>query len=161
MQYGPDYIIPKPFDRRVLIWEASAVAQAAVQEGVAAVQPEDFSLVAYREQLEARLGLSYSIMRHVINQVRGKGKRIVFPEGDHEKVLRAAAQLAEQKICYPILLGPEERIHRMVDELGLHFEYEVFDPRKDPRRKGIYSEAMMSKRSTRVSKPKDSLRASW
>ena len=147
MQYGPDYIIPKPFDRRVLIWEASAVAQAAVQEGVAAVQPEDFSLVAYREQLEARLGLSYSIMRHVINQVRGKGKRIVFPEGDHEKVLRAAAQLAEQKICYPILLGPEERIHRMVDELGLHFEYEVFDPRKDPRRKGIYSEAMMSKRS--------------
>ena len=147
MQYGPDYIIPKPFDRRVLIWEASAVAKAAVQEGVAAVQPEDFSLVAYREQLEARLGLSYSIMRHVINQVRGKGKRIVFPEGDHEKVLRAAAQLAEQKICYPILLGPEERIHRMVDELGLHFEYEVFDPRKDPRRKGIYSEAMMSKRS--------------
>ena len=147
MQYGPDYIIPKPFDRRVLIWEASAVAQAAVQEGVAAVQSEEFSLVAYREQLEARLGLSYSIMRHVINQVRGKGKRIVFPEGDHEKVLRAAAQLAEQKICYPILLGPEERIHRMVDELGLHFEYEVFDPRKDPRRKGVYCEAMMSKRS--------------
>ena len=147
MQYGPDYIIPKPFDRRVLIWEASAVAQAAVQEGIAAVQPEDFSLVAYCEQLEARLGLSYSIMRHVINQVRGKCKRIVFPEGDHEKVLRAAAQLYEQKICHPILLGPEERIHRMVDELGLHFEYEVFDPRKDPRRKGVYCEAMMSKRS--------------
>jgi malate dehydrogenase (oxaloacetate-decarboxylating)(NADP+) len=72
MQYGPDYIIPKPFDRRVLIWEASAVAQAAVEEGVAAVKPEDFSIVDYREELEARLGLSYSIMRHVINQVRGK-----------------------------------------------------------------------------------------
>ena len=65
MQYGPDYIIPKPFDRRVLIWEASAVAEAAVQEGVAAVQSEEFSLVAYREQLEARLGLSYSIMKSV------------------------------------------------------------------------------------------------
>ena len=147
MQYGRDYIIPKPFDRRVLIWEASAVAQAAVEEGVAAVKPEDFSIVAYREELEARLGLSYSIMRHVINQVRGTGKRIVFPEGDNEKVLRAAAQLVEQKICYPILLGPVKRIQRMVEELGLHFEYEVFDPRKDKRRKGVFAENMMQKRS--------------
>jgi malate dehydrogenase (oxaloacetate-decarboxylating)(NADP+) len=147
MQYGRDYIIPKPFDRRVLIWEASAVAQAAVEEGVAAVKPEDFSIVAYREELEARLGLSYSIMRHVINQVRGTGKRIVFPEGDNEKVLRAAAQLVEQKICYPILLGPVKRIQTMVEELGLHFEYEVFDPRKDKRRKGVFAENMMQKRS--------------
>ena len=147
MQYGRDYIIPKPFDRRVLIWEASAVAQAAVEEGVAAVKPEDFSIVAYREELEARLGLSYSIMRHVINQVRGTGKRIVFPEGDNEKVLRAAAQLVEQKICYPILLGPVKRIQTMMEELGLHFEYEVFDPRKDKRRKGVFAENMMQKRS--------------
>ena len=147
MQYGPEYIIPKPFDRRVLIWEASAVAQAAVEEGIAAVQPDEFSIVDYREQLEARLGLSYSIMRHVINQVRGKGKRIVFPEGDNEKVLRAAAQLVEQKICYPILLGPVKRIERMIDELGLHFEYEVFDPRKDKRRKGVFAEKLMEKRS--------------
>ncbi len=147
MQYGPEYIIPKPFDRRVLIWEASAVAQAAVEEGVAAVKPEDFSIEEYREELEARLGLSYSIMRHVINQVRGKGKRIVFPEGDNEKVLRAAAQLVEQKICYPILLGPVKRIQSMMEELGLHFEYEVFDPRKDNRRKGIFTENMMQKRS--------------
>jgi malate dehydrogenase (oxaloacetate-decarboxylating)(NADP+) len=147
MQYGPEYIIPKPFDRRVLIWEASAVAQAAVEEGVAAVKPEDFSIEEYREELEARLGLSYSIMRHVINQVRGKGKRIVFPEGDNEKVLRAAAQLVEQKICYPILLGPVKRIQSMMEDLGLHFEYEVFDPRKDNRRKGIFTENMMQKRS--------------
>mgnify|MGYP001432989833 FL=1 len=147
MQYGPEYIIPKPFDRRVLIWEASAVAQAAVKEGVAAVKPEEFSIVDYREQLEARLGLSYSIMRHIINQVRGKGKRIVFPEGDNEKVLRAAAQLVDQKICYPILLGPKKRIENMIEELGLHFEYEVFDPRKDERRKGIFAEKLMQKRS--------------
>ncbi len=147
MQYGPEYIIPKPFDRRVLIWEASAVAQAAVQEGVAAVKPEDFSIVDYREKLEARLGLSYSIMRHIINQVRSRGKRIVFPEGDNEKVLRAAAQLVDQKICYPILLGPVKRIETMIEELGLHFEYEVFDPRKDKRRKGIFAEKFMQKRS--------------
>ena len=147
MQYGPDYIIPKPFDRRVLLWEASAVAQAAVDEGVARVQPEDFSIKKYREELEARLGQSYSIMRHVINQVRGRGKRIVFPEGDNEMVIRAAAQLVDQKICYPILLGPEKRIRSMVEDLSLHFEYEVYDPRKDERRKGIYSESMLDRRN--------------
>ena len=87
MQFGPDYIIPKPFDRRVLIWEASAVAKAAVDEGIARISPEEFSVSEYREELESRLGMSYSIMRHMINQVRGRGKRIVFPEGDNEKVL--------------------------------------------------------------------------
>ena len=147
MQYGPDYIIPKPFDRRVLLWEASAVAQAAVDEGVAGVQPDEFSIKDYREELEARLGQSYSIMRHVINQVRGRGKRIVFPEGDNEMVIRAAAQLVDQKICYPILLGPEKRIRRMVDDLSLHFDYEVYDPRKDERRKGIYSQSMLDRRN--------------
>ena len=86
-------------------------------------------------------------MRHVINQVRGRGKRIVFPEGDNEKVIRAAAQLVEQKICYPILLGPEKRIHRMVDELSLTFDYEVYDPRKDERRKGVYSQSMLERRN--------------
>ena len=104
MQFGPEYIIPKPFDRRVLIWEASAVAQAAVDEGITQVSKDDFSITQYREELESRLGLSYSIMRHMINQVRGRGKRIVFPEGDNEKVLKASAQLTEQRICQPILL---------------------------------------------------------
>ena len=147
MQYGPEYIIPKPFDRRVLIWEASAVAQAAVDEGITGVSAEDFDIEKYKEQLEGRFGLSYSVMRHVINQVRGRGKRIVFPEGDNEKVIRAAAQLVDQKICYPILLGPEKRIHRMVEELSLHFDYEVYDPRKDERRKGVYSESMLDRRN--------------
>ena len=128
MQFGPDYIIPKPFDRRVLIWEASAVAKAAVDEGIARISPEEFSVSEYREELESRLGMSYSIMRHMINQVRGRGKRIVFPEGDNEKVLRAASQLVEQGICKPILLGSKERIDTMVEELGLHFSYEVSDP---------------------------------
>ncbi|MAP58887.1 MAG: NADP-dependent malic enzyme [Euryarchaeota archaeon] len=146
MQFGPEYIIPKPFDRRVLIWEASAVAKAAVDEGVARINAEDFSVEKYREKLEGRLGQSYSIMRHIINQVRRRGKRIVFPEGDNEKVLRAAAQLVDQKICTPILLGSKERIDRLVDELGLHFEYQVFDPRYDERRKLIYAPALFKRR---------------
>ena len=80
MQYGPEYIIPKPFDRRVLIWEAAAVAQAAIDEGIAGVPAEDFNIDRYREELEARLGESYSVMRQMINQVKGKGKRIVFSQ---------------------------------------------------------------------------------
>ena len=112
IHYGPDYIIPKPFDRRVLIWEASAVAQAAVEEGVAAVSSEDFDLETYKEELEARLGLSYSIMRGVFNQVKGRNKRIVFPEGDHEKVIKAAAQLVDLEICKPILLGEKSKIQK-------------------------------------------------
>ena len=146
MQFGPDYIIPKPFDRRVLIWEASAVAKAAVDEGIARISPEDFSVSEYREELESRLGMSYSIMRHMINQVRGRGKRIVFPEGDNEKVLRAASQLVEQGICKPILLGSKERIDTMVEELGLHFSYEVSDPRHDERRKMLYAPALFKRR---------------
>ena len=136
MEYGPEYIIPKPFDRRVLIWEASAVAQAAVEEGIASVSAEEFSLQAYREDLEARLGMTYSIMRSIINQVRRRNKRIVFPEGDNEKVIRAAAQLVEQKICKPILLGPVDRIARMMEEMHFDFDYECYDPRFDERRKG-------------------------
>ena len=146
MQFGPDYIIPKPFDRRVLIWEASAVAKAAVDEGIARISPEEFSVSDYREELESRLGMSYSIMRHMINQVRGRGKRIVFPEGDNEKVLRAASQLVEQGICKPILLGSKERIDTMVEELGLHFSYEVSDPRHDERRKMLYAPALFKRR---------------
>ena len=146
MQFGPEYIIPKPFDRRVLIWEASAVAKAAVEEGIAQIKAEDFSVEIYREKLESRLGQSYSIMRHIINQVRRRGKRIVFPEGDNEKVLRAAAQLVDQKICTPILLGSKDRIDEMVEDLGLHFDYQVFDPRYDERRKLTYAPALFKRR---------------
>lgn len=146
MQFGPEYIIPKPFDRRVLIWEASAVAQAAVDEGITQISPEEFSVSKYREELESRLGLSYSIMRHMINQVRGRGKRIVFPEGDNEKVIRAAAQLVEQRICHPILLGSKERIDSMAEELNLNFAYEVYDPRYDERRKLNYAPALFKRR---------------
>ena len=146
MEYGPEYIIPKPFDRRVLIWEASAVAQAAVEEGVASVPSEEFSLQTYREDLVARLCMTYSIMRSIINQVRRRNKRIVFPEGDNEKVIRAAAQLAEQKICKPILLGPVDRIARMMEEMHFNFDYESYDPRFDERRKGAYTDALFKRR---------------
>ena len=104
LQFGPSYLIPKPFDERVLIWEASAVAQAAVNEGVAEVKPENFDINAYRRELEGRLGLTRSLMRGVMNQAKSEVKRIVFTEGDHPTVIKAAAECVRESICDPILL---------------------------------------------------------
>ena len=147
MQYGPEYIIPKPFDRRVLIWEAADVAEAAVNEGIAAIAPEDFDKQRYRESLEARLGMSYSVMRGVFNQVKGRKKKIVFPEGDHEKVIRAAAQCIEQEICEPILLGNVKSIRKKMEELNIEFDCEITNPRYDERRIGNYDLELLKNRS--------------
>ena len=147
MQYGPEYIIPKPFDRRVLIWEAADVAEAAVMEGIAALSSEEFDKQRYKESLEARLGMSYSVMRGVFNQVKGKGKKIVFPEGDNEKVIRAAAQCVEQKICKLILLGNRKSITEKMQELGIEFECEITNPRYDERRIGNYDLDLFANRS--------------
>jgi malate dehydrogenase (oxaloacetate-decarboxylating)(NADP+) len=114
--FGPDYIIPTPFDPRVLVWEASAVAKAAMDTGVA-LEPVDID--EYREQLEKRLGKSHEVMRIVIHKAQAKPKRVVFPEGDNDKVLRASHILVEDKIAKPILLGNETTIRSRAAELGV------------------------------------------
>lgn len=146
LQYGLDYIIPKPFDRRVLIWEASAVAQAAVEEGIAKISPEEYDHEEYREELEARLGLTWSVMRSVINKVKGSGRKIVFPEGDNEKVLRAAAELVQEDICHPILLGSESGIRSKLEQMEIEFECTIIDPRRDPRRLDSFAQGMFDRR---------------
>ena len=140
IQFGPDYIIPKPFDARVLIWEASAVAQAAVDEGVARVSKEEFDIDTYREQLEARLGLTRSIMRRVINRAKNTNKKIVFSEGENPTIIKAASQCINEKICQPILLGDVKRIEAVKVDLGLKFECECIDVRYDKRRRGAYAD---------------------
>ena len=147
IQFGPEYIIPKPFDARVLIWEASAVAAAAVEEGVAGISSNDFSYEGYREQLEARLGLTRSIMRRVINQAKRSKKRIVFCEGEDPTIIKAASQCISEGICEPILLGNIDRIGAVKEELGLAFECEEIDVRYDPRRRGTYAEELHTIRS--------------
>jgi len=144
--FGRDYIIPKPFDERVLLWEAAAVAEAAVNEGVARIDISQFSIDAYRESLEARLGLRYSVMRGVINKVKHSGKRIVFPEGEHEKVIQAASELVDEGICFPILLGNPPTIKRVMGELGVDFPCEIINPRNDKRRTGKYAKEMFAER---------------
>jgi malate dehydrogenase (oxaloacetate-decarboxylating)(NADP+) len=115
--FGPDYIIPKPFDQRVLLWEATAVAKAAMETGVARKQ---IDLVKYREQLEAKLGRSREIMRMVINRAKSDPKRIVFPEGEEDKILRASQIILDEGIGIPVLLGHAEVI--MKKKTRLHLE---------------------------------------
>src|SRR5579863_10481901 len=117
LKFGPDYLIPKPFDPRVLVWESSAVAQAAMESGVA---QEHINIEEYREQLERHLGKAHAISRMMINRaVQAKPKQVVLPEGDNEKILRACHSILDEKIAKPILLGNAATIQAKTAELGL------------------------------------------
>jgi malate dehydrogenase (oxaloacetate-decarboxylating)(NADP+) len=132
LKFGVDYIIPKPFDPRVLVWEASAVAKAAMDTGVAQI-PVD--IAEYREQLEKRLGKAHELMRSMIHKAQSHPKRVVFPEGSHQKILRACRVLIEEKIAVPILLGHADEIRRKTAELGLQLNgIEIVEPETAPRR---------------------------
>jgi len=128
LQFGPDYIIPKPVDPRVLFEVAPAVAEAAIESGAAR---EDLDLEEYRDRLEARLGKSREMMRVVINKAQSDPQRVALAQGDNEKMIRAAYQLAEEGIADPVLIGDRESIEGTVADLGLDFEPEVVDPEAD------------------------------
>jgi malate dehydrogenase (oxaloacetate-decarboxylating)(NADP+) len=131
MRFGPDYIIPKPFDPRVLVWEASAVAKAAMETGVAQ-EPVDLAL--YREMLERRLGKAHEVMRGMIHKAQRQPKRVVFPEGEHEKIIRAAHILKDEKIAEPILLGDSFEINTRAANLGIPLDgITIINPAKAPQ----------------------------
>ncbi|MBD3370689.1 NADP-dependent malic enzyme [Candidatus Fermentibacteria bacterium] len=130
LSFGRDYLIPKPFDHRVLLWEAHAVAKAAIESGVA---QQELDLEDYRNQLEARLGRSYSVMRVVITKAQKHPRRIAFPEGENDKILRASSLIIEEGIAKPILLGSPDVIRKRAEELGLELEEaETIDPTESP-----------------------------
>ena len=132
LKFGRDYIIPKPFDPRVLVWEAAAVAKAAMETGVA---QNPVNLTEYREQLEKRLGKAHELMRIMIHKAQSNPKRVVFPEGSHEKILRACHVLLEEKIAVPILLGHDNQVQQAAAQLGISLEGAiVIEPEKHPRR---------------------------
>ena len=158
LQFGPEYLIPKPFDARVLIWEASAVAEAAVNEGVARVSADEFDVEKYREELESRLGLTRSIMRRVINIARKDKKRIVFSEGEDPTIIKAVSQCISEGICEPILLGQLERIEAVKEEMGLNFECETIDVRYDPRRRTTYADELHNLRGRKGLTQEDAVR---
>jgi malate dehydrogenase (oxaloacetate-decarboxylating)(NADP+) len=138
LKFGPEYLIPKPFDPRVLLWEAVAVAKAAMESGVAQV-PLD--LDAYREQLERRLGKAHEVARMMVHKAQAKPKTVVFPEGDNEKILRACYLLIEENIAVPILLGDAAAIRKNSLELNLDLQSaRIVDPKDSPLRERYIQE---------------------
>jgi len=119
-RFGREYLIPKPFDHRVLLWVAPAVAEAAMLSGVAQRPITDMG--AYLRRLESMLSRSREVMSVVLEKARRDPKRIVFPEGEHPQVLRAAKILAEEGICRPILLARETEIEKLARDLQLPME---------------------------------------
>ncbi len=117
LRFGRDYLIPKPLDHRVLLTVPPAVAAAAVESGVARVPIADFA--AYERRLETLISRRLELMRGLIDQAKRKPKRIVFPEGEHEKILRAAKILVDEGIAHPVLLARREVIAPRLAELDL------------------------------------------
>jgi len=126
--FGRDYIIPKPFDPRALLRVAPAIAKAAMDSGVARQPIAD--MAKYVEHLESLQGKAKETMRLIINKAKSDPKRIVFPEGDNEKILRAAQILIEEGIAKPILIGNRDKINAKMEELGLDFNggVSIIDP---------------------------------
>jgi malate dehydrogenase (oxaloacetate-decarboxylating)(NADP+) len=125
LKFGEDYFIPKPLDPRVLLYEAPAVAKAAIDTGAARL---DIDIDNYREQLALRRGQGEYVRHFIINRARQAPKRIVFGEGEHTKILRAAARVIEEGIGQPILLGRQSVVSARMAELGLDLDVPVIDP---------------------------------
>ncbi|MBM3908567.1 MAG: NADP-dependent malic enzyme [Gemmatimonadetes bacterium] len=146
VQFSPDYIIPFPFDPRVLLYVAPAVAQAAIDSGVAKGTMEP---AAYREELEGRLGQSRSVMRGIQMRASRSPRRVVFPEGEDPKVVRAAHILKEEGIAKPILLGRPAQMKAVLDEVGVTLEgCTIIDPNTAAERER-YADELWQRRQRR------------
>jgi malate dehydrogenase (oxaloacetate-decarboxylating)(NADP+) len=131
IHFGPEYIMPKPLDARVLLSVAPAVAKAAVDSGVARIGVQRTS--DYIQVLESRLGPEREIMRKIVTRAQQAPKRIVLPEGDNPVILRAAHQVAHEGIAKPLLLGNEARIRSIAEEMQIPLDgIEILDNFKSP-----------------------------
>jgi malate dehydrogenase (oxaloacetate-decarboxylating)(NADP+) len=131
-EFGRNYIIPKPFDPRVLWHVAPAVAKAAIDTGVARIKIENWD--AYEDELKERLGFSKEIVRVVIQKAQKNPKRVVYPEGEEEKIIRAAHEVFNENIAHPILLGNKRIIEEKITELGYDKnEFQINDPESCPK----------------------------
>ena len=143
VKFGADYLIPFPFDPRVLLWVAPAVAWAAVASGVA---KEMIDLENYREQLEARLGRARGIMRGIINRAVRDPKRIVFPEGEEPKIIRAARMIVDEGMGLPILLGQRDVIEKIADENHIALRDIVIDDPAKSEKRDKYADYLWQRR---------------
>ena len=150
MSFGPDYIIPKPLDPRLLSTVAPAVAKAAVSSGVA--QKTIANWDAYILELNKRLGLDNQLIRVIGNKARKDPKRLVFAEADNQKILKAASILYDDGIAYPILLGNPDKINRIAEENNIDLaDLPIIDPASDEMesKREFYGELFFKKRQRR------------
>jgi malate dehydrogenase (oxaloacetate-decarboxylating)(NADP+) len=140
--FGPDYLIPNPFDQRLILRIAPAVAKAAMESGVAKRPIEDFA--AYHDQLNRFVFRSGLVMKPMIERAQGRNTRIAFADGEDERVLRAAQVLLEDKIARPILIGRPSVIESRLERFGLTIrpdkDFEVINPEDDPRYRDYVSD---------------------
>ncbi len=129
LNFGKEYIIPKPFDPRLIYEIPPAVAKAAIESGVALQPITDWD--AYREELMERSGSGSKEIRQIHNRAKRNKKRIVFAEADHLDVLKAAQRIHEERLGIPILLGRKEVILELKEEIGFTDEVLIFDPKTD------------------------------
>ncbi|ODS96342.1 MAG: malate dehydrogenase [Lautropia sp. SCN 69-89] len=143
MAFGPEYLIPKPFDPRLIVKIAPAVAQAAMDSGVATRPIADFD--AYHSQLEQFVYHSGQFMRPIFTAARrAPGRRIVFAEGEDERVLRAVQVVSDERLARPILVGRPAVIERRLERFGLRMkpgvDFEIVNPEWDDRYRAYWQE---------------------
>ncbi|MFT5752892.1 MAG: malate dehydrogenase (oxaloacetate-decarboxylating)(NADP+) [Flavobacterium sp.] len=149
LNFGKDYIIPKPFDPRLITVVAPAVAKAAMDSGVAQVEITDWE--KYEEELLERLGSDNKMIRLLINRAKTNPKRIIFAEADHLDVLKAAQIVLEEGIGEPILLGNKEIIQELMAEIGFEADVTIIDPKTNEEndRRNKYAKAFWKTRKRR------------
>jgi malate dehydrogenase (oxaloacetate-decarboxylating)(NADP+) len=129
LSFGKDYIIPKPFDPRLLVEIPPEVAKAAIDSGVATASIEDWD--RYRETLQSRLGNDQKLVRMLHNRAKIDPQRVVFTEADQLDVLKAAQIVLEEKIAIPVLLGRKETIKKLMEAIDFDEDVEIIDPKSD------------------------------
>ncbi len=146
LAFGRDYIIPKPFDPRLITAVPPAVAKAAVESGVATAQIADWE--KYQDELHERMGSDNKIIRLLLNRAKLDPKRIVFAEADHLDVLKAAQIVYEEGIGIPVLLGRKEMIQELMQQIDFDADLEVIDPKDDEQqdKRQYYAQKLWEKR---------------
>lgn len=153
LSFGRDYLIPKPFDPRLVVEVATAVAKAAMDSGVAARPISDLS--AYRDRLWQRVFRSGLLMKPLFERARADVKRVVYTDGEEERVLRAVRVALDDQIIRPILIGRPEVVQNRIERLGLDLQldrdYELCNPNSDPRYNDYVEHYLDAKERTGIS----------
>jgi malate dehydrogenase (oxaloacetate-decarboxylating)(NADP+) len=148
LSFGPDYLIPKPFDPRVLWTVAPAVAQAAMDEGLARAHIDDMDV--YKAELQSRFNASYGLINSITTRAMEQPKRVAYPHADDLRIIRAARRVKDEGIGSPVLVGPSVEIASLADAVGISLDgMEVIDPVDENSERGRYARVLEELRRSR------------